>query len=91
MQWSVVADGQTAQHLTTTLFFGCNALQLEDFNATAAECLRHQKLAVLSLQLHSRWEATVAACAALMGRLDEPNRSRPSAPARCVWRPGGER
>jgi diacylglycerol kinase family enzyme len=67
----LVADGQTAQHLTTTLFFGCNALQLEDFNATAAECLRHQKLAVLSLQLHSRWEATVAACAALMGRLDE--------------------
>ena len=67
----LVADGRTVQYLTTTLFFGCNALQLEDFNTTAAECLRHQKLAVLSLQLHSRWEATVAACAALMGRLDE--------------------
>lgn len=67
----LLADGQTARHLTTTLFFGCNALQLEDFNVTAADCLRHQKLAVLSLKLHSRWEVTVAACAALMGRLDE--------------------
>ena len=67
----LVADGQTARHLTTTVFFGCNALQLEDFNVTAAECLRHQKLAVLVLKLHSRWEVTVAACAALLGRLDE--------------------
>ena len=67
----LVADGQTARHLTTTVFFGCNALQLEDFNVTAAECLQHQKLAVLVLKLHSRWEVTVAACAALRGRLDE--------------------
>jgi YegS/Rv2252/BmrU family lipid kinase len=67
----LMADGQMARHLTTTLFFGCNALQLEDFNIAAAECLRHQKLAVLSLKLRSRWEVTVAACAALMGRLDE--------------------
>ena len=67
----LIADGQTALHLTTTLFFGCNALQLEDFNIAAAECLRHQKLAVLSLKLRSRWEVAVAACAALMGRLDE--------------------
>jgi diacylglycerol kinase family enzyme len=67
----LVADGQTARHQTSTLFFGCNALQLKDFNVTAAECLRHQKLAVLLLKLHSRWEATVAACAALLGRLDE--------------------
>jgi diacylglycerol kinase family enzyme len=67
----VLADGQTARHQTTTLFFGCNALQLGDFNVTAAECLRHQKLAVLLLKLHSRWEASVAACAALLGRLDE--------------------
>ena len=67
----LVADGETARHLTTTLFFGCNALQLADFNVSAAECLRHQKLAVLLLKLHSRWEVTVAACAALMGRLDE--------------------
>jgi diacylglycerol kinase family enzyme len=72
-QYSVelIADGQAARHLTTTLFFGCNALQLEDFNVSAAECLRHQKLAVLSLKLHSRWEVTVAACAAFLGRLDE--------------------
>jgi diacylglycerol kinase family enzyme len=67
----LVADGQTERHLTTTLFFGCNALQLEDFNLTAAECVRQQKLAVLSLQLRNRWEAIVAACAALMGRLDQ--------------------
>jgi diacylglycerol kinase family enzyme len=67
----LVADGQTERHLTTTLFFGCNALQLEDFSLAAAECVRQQKLAVLSLQLRNRWEAIVAACAALMGRLDQ--------------------
>jgi diacylglycerol kinase family enzyme len=69
----LVADGQTARHLTTTLFFGCNALQLEHFNPTAAECPRHQKLAILSLQLRSRWEVTMAACAGLLGRLDAVN------------------
>jgi diacylglycerol kinase family enzyme len=67
----LVADGQTERRLATTLFFGCNALQLEHFNVAAAECLRHQKLAILSLKLRSRWEITVAACAALIGRLDE--------------------
>ena len=67
----LVADGQTQRHFTTTLFFGCNALQLEHFNAIgAAECPRHQKLAVLSLKLRSRWHVIVAAWAALMGRLD---------------------
>jgi diacylglycerol kinase family enzyme len=64
------ADGHAERHLTTTLFFGCNSLQLQHFNAAAAECLRHQKLAVLSLKLRSRWEVIVAACAGLMGRLD---------------------
>jgi diacylglycerol kinase family enzyme len=67
----LVADGQTTRHRTTTLFFGCNALQLQDFNVAAAECLRQRKLAVLSLRLRSQWEVVVAACAALMGRLDE--------------------
>jgi diacylglycerol kinase family enzyme len=67
----LVADGRTERRLTTTLFFGCNALQLEHFNVAAAECLRHQKLAVLSLTLRSRWAIAVAACAALTGRLDE--------------------
>jgi diacylglycerol kinase family enzyme len=67
----LVADGQTERHLTTTLFFGCNALQLQHFNVAAADCLRHQKLAVLSLQQRSRWEIVVAAVAALSGRLDE--------------------
>jgi diacylglycerol kinase family enzyme len=67
----LVADGHTERHLTTTLFFGCNALQLQHFNVAAADCLRHQKLAVLSLQQRSRWEIVVAAGAALIGRLDE--------------------
>jgi diacylglycerol kinase family enzyme len=67
----LVADGQTQRHLTTTLFFGCNALQLEHFKAVAAaECPRHRKLAVLSLKLRSRWDVIVAAWAALIGRLD---------------------
>ena len=67
----LVADGRTERRLTTTLFFGCNALQLEHFNVAAADCLRRQKLAVLSLTLRSRWEIAVAACAALTGKLDE--------------------
>ena len=67
----LMADGLRARRLTTTLFFGCNALQLEDFNVAAAGCLRDRKLAVLSLQLRSRWETAVAVCAALRGRLDE--------------------
>jgi diacylglycerol kinase family enzyme len=69
----LMADGQTQRHLTTTLFFGCNALQLQQFNASATECLRHQKLAVLSLKLRSRREVIVAACAALLRRLDAVN------------------
>jgi diacylglycerol kinase family enzyme len=67
----LVADGRTERHLTTTLFFGCNALQLQHFNVAAADCLRHRKLAVLSLQQRSRWEIVAAAGAALIGRLDE--------------------
>jgi diacylglycerol kinase family enzyme len=66
----LVADGQTVRHLTTTLFFGCNALQLDELSVAAADCLRHQKLAVLSLKLRSRWEVAVAACAGLLGKLD---------------------
>jgi diacylglycerol kinase family enzyme len=66
----LMADGRTARRLTTTLFFGCNPLQMQEISTAAAECLRHQKLAVLSLKLRSRWEVTIAACAALVGRLD---------------------
>jgi diacylglycerol kinase family enzyme len=66
----LVADGRPVRRRTTTLFFGCNALQLQDFNVTAAECLRHQQLAILSLRFHRRWEIALAACAALLGRLD---------------------
>jgi diacylglycerol kinase family enzyme len=67
----ITADGQTMQCQTTTLFFGCNALQLEHYNITAAECLRQQKLAVLSLQLRNRWEIAMALGAGLTGRLDQ--------------------
>jgi diacylglycerol kinase family enzyme len=67
----LVADGQSKHCLTTTLFFVCNALQLKDFNLAAVECLQHQKLAVLSLRLHSRWEIARAAWAALTGKLDQ--------------------
>jgi diacylglycerol kinase family enzyme len=67
----LMADGLTERHLTTTLLFGCNPLQMEEVSVAAAECLRQQKLAVLSLKLRSRWEAIVAACAGLIGRLDK--------------------
>lgn len=66
----LVADGQPVRRRTTTLFFGCNALQLGYVSAAAAECLRHQKLAIISLQLRRRWQIAVAAFAALVGRLD---------------------
>jgi diacylglycerol kinase family enzyme len=66
----LVVDGRAVRRRTTTLFFGCNALQLEQFNIAAADCLRHRHLAVLSLQLHGRWQIARAACAALVGRLD---------------------
>jgi diacylglycerol kinase family enzyme len=66
----LVVDGRTERRLTTTLFFGCNALQLEELSLHAADCLRQKKLAVLSLKLRSRWEVAVAAVAGLIGRLD---------------------
>jgi diacylglycerol kinase family enzyme len=66
----LAADGRAERHLTTTLFFSCNALQLEEVSVYAADCLRQQKLAVLSLKLRNRWEVAVAACAGLIGKLD---------------------
>jgi diacylglycerol kinase family enzyme len=69
-QVEITADGKTDRLLTTTLFFGSNPLQMETFNTAAADCLRHHKLAVLSLEVHSRWEIALAAAAALLGRLD---------------------
>jgi diacylglycerol kinase family enzyme len=67
----LVADDRHERLVTTTLFFGCNALQLENFNASAADCLRHGKLAALSLKLDSRWDIALATLAALTGRLDQ--------------------
>jgi diacylglycerol kinase family enzyme len=66
----LVVDGRTELHVTTTLFFGCNALQLEELSVEAANCLRHHQLAVLSLKLHNRWEVAAAAGAGLLGKLD---------------------
>ncbi len=66
----LVADGRSERRRTTTLFFGCNALQLKDFHLAAAECIQHQQLAVLSLTLHNRWKIAMAACMALIGRLE---------------------
>jgi diacylglycerol kinase family enzyme len=66
----LVTEGRAEQRLTTTLFFGCNALQLEELSVGAADCLRRQQLAVLSLKLRNRWEVAAAACAGLIGRLD---------------------
>jgi diacylglycerol kinase family enzyme len=63
----LVADGRPERRRTTTLFFGCNALQLEDFHLAAAECIQHQQFAVLTLALHNRWEIAMAACMALIG------------------------
>jgi len=65
------ADDRHERRLTTTLFFGCNALQLENVSAAAADCLRQGKLAVLSLRVHSRWDIALATFAALTGRLDQ--------------------
>jgi diacylglycerol kinase family enzyme len=67
----LTADGHSERLLTTTLFFGCNALQLENYNVAARECLRDQKLAVLSLKARSRMDIGKAALAALMGKLEE--------------------
>jgi diacylglycerol kinase family enzyme len=67
----LVADGRSKRLFTTTLFFGCNALQLENYNVAARDCLRDKKLAVLSLKLKSRMDIGKAALAALMGRLEE--------------------
>jgi diacylglycerol kinase family enzyme len=69
----LTADGKTERILTTTLVFGSNQLQMEQISAAAADCLRHQKLAVLSLRLHSRWDIAVVALAAAFGRLDVPS------------------
>lgn len=64
------ADGEPQSLRTTTLFFGCNALQLENYNVAARECLDDGKLAVVSLALHNRADIARAAWAALTGKLD---------------------
>lgn len=66
----LVADGRPERRRVTTVFFGCNALQLEDFHLAAAACIQHQQFAVLSLALPNRWAIARAAGMALIGRLE---------------------
>jgi diacylglycerol kinase family enzyme len=67
----LTADGEEESLQTTTLFFGCNALQLENYNVAAVDCLRGGKLAVLSLKLRNRRDIAAAAFSALTGKLEE--------------------
>lgn len=65
------ADGEAPRTLrTTTLFFGVNALQLENYHVAARDCLGVGQLAVLSLALRSRADIARAAWGALAGTLD---------------------
>ncbi|HKU37115.1 MAG TPA: diacylglycerol kinase family protein [Polyangiales bacterium] len=63
-------DGQQHSLRTTTLFFGVNALQLENYNVEAAKYVQRGQLAVLSLRLDSRLDIAAAAWAALRGKTE---------------------
>jgi diacylglycerol kinase family enzyme len=71
----IMADGREHTLKTTTLFFGVNALQLENYNVEAARFVENGNLAVLSLRLDSRFDIAGAAWASLHGKAEE---------ARCV-------
>jgi diacylglycerol kinase family enzyme len=64
------ADGREQTLRTTTLFFGVNALQLENYNVEAAQCVKRGSLAVLSLRIDSRLDIAEAALAALRGKTE---------------------
>ena len=66
----LVADGQTQRLKTTTLFFGCNAAQLANWNVAAAECLAEHRLAVLSMRIDSRIDIARAMFSAAVGKLE---------------------
>lgn len=65
------ADGSEKTLKTTTMFFGINALQLENYNLEAARFVEQGKLAVLSLRLDSRLDIAGAAWASLKGKTEE--------------------
>ena len=66
----LVADGQTHRVKTTTLFFGCNAAQLANWNVAAAQCPIEHKLAVLSMRIDSRIDIARAMFSAAFGKLE---------------------
>lgn len=67
---SFQADGREQLLRTTTLFFGVNALQLENYKIGVAECVSRGQLAVLSLRIDSRLDIAEAALAALLGKTE---------------------
>jgi len=66
----VTTDGKEHVLRTTTLFFGVNALQLQNYNIESAKYVERGKLAVLSLRLDSRWDIARMAWAALNGNVE---------------------
>ena len=66
----LVADGEARRLKTTTLFFGCNAAQLANWNVAAAQCLADHKLAVLSMRIDSRIDIARAMLSAAFGKLE---------------------
>jgi diacylglycerol kinase family enzyme len=66
----VATDGKEHILRTTTLFFGVNALQLQNYNIDSAKYVERGKLAVLSLRLDSRWDIAKMAWAALHGKVE---------------------
>lgn len=66
----ITADGQHHTLKTTTLFFGVNALQLENYNVEAAKFVANGQLAILSLRLDSRLDIAGAAWASLHGKTE---------------------
>jgi diacylglycerol kinase family enzyme len=66
----ITTDGKEHSLRTTTLFFGVNALQLQNYNIDVAKYVEHGKLAVLSLRLDSRFDIAKMALAALRGKVE---------------------
>ena len=66
----ITTDGKEHSLRTTTLFFGVNALQLQNYNVELAKYVEAGKLAVLSLRLDSRVDIARMAAAALFDKVE---------------------
>lgn len=66
----ITTDGKEHSLRTTTLFFGVNALQLENYNIELAKYVQAGKLAVLSMRLDSRFDIAKMAWAALHDKVE---------------------